>query len=251
VSDFLKPAPEKQDASRIVAYFSEHGVAPAFRDMLDQFFAAAGDRIHAYIHKKNKDMPAEAGGEPYALKSRISFMGTYKFLLITEAVDEPDFLSAEWSQAILGGTVPVYLGGPPNLAAFALPGSYIDARTFSSGSALWEYLSSFAAGASPDAETAYARFFAWKAGASKAHAADGPDIDALGTGAGVTSDACSPDAVRDVAQWPNPVVPGAAPASEAGIDVVAAAGWRCFRRGLDRCVHYSECRACTLAHSLT
>ena len=149
--------------------------------------------------------------------------------------------------------MPVYLGGPQNIAGFALPGSYIDARTFSSGGALWAYLSAFA-GASPEAEAAYARFFAWKTGAARAHAADGPAIDALGTGAGVTADACSTEGVRDVAQWPLPVVPGSpVPASDASgaIDGVAAAGWRCFRRGLDRCVHYSECRACTLAHALT
>ena len=253
IADFLKPPPAKTDPTRLVAYFSEHGVAPAFRDMLDQFFAAAGATatgVHAYIHRRNKDMPTEAGGDPFALKNRIAFMGTYKFLLITEAVDEADFLSAEWSQAFLGGTVPVYLGGPPNLANFGLPGGYIDARTFASGGALWDYLNTFA-GQSPTAEMAYARFFAWKMGAAAAFALDGPGIDALGTGAGVPAEACAAGDVKAVAEWPSPATPGSPPAADVGLDAVAAAGWRCFRRGLDRCVHYAECRACTLAHTLT
>jgi len=251
VADFLAPPPPKPDAARLVAYFSEHGVAPAFRDLVDGLFAAAGGALHAFVHKRNRELPDEAGGSPFALERRIAFMGTYKFLLVTEAVDERDFLSAEWSQAILAGTVPVYVGGPPNLAAFALPGGYVDGRTFSSGAALWKYLAAFGAGGDA-AEAAYARFFAWKKGAAAAAAADEPPGGgALGTGAGVAPDACAPEAVRAVAEWPAPAPPGAPPAPDAGLDAAAAGGWRCFRRGLDRCVHYAECRACKLVHEIT
>jgi hypothetical protein len=250
VADFLRPAPPKADASRLVAYFSEHGVAPAFRDMLDQLLAAAGERVHAFVHRRNRELPAEAGGDPFTLRQRVAFMGTYRFVLMSEAVDEPDFISAEWSQALLAGAVPVYLGGPPNLAEFAMPGGYVDARTFADGAALWAYLAAFDA-AAPGADDAYAHFFDWKAAARAAHTADGPSIDALGTGAGVPDDACAPEAVRAVAEWPRPAVPGEAQPADTGFEAAAAAGWRCFRRALDRCVHYAECRACTLAHQIT
>jgi hypothetical protein len=50
---------------------------------------------------------------------------------------------------------------------------------------------------------------------------------------------------------PVEVAPGEAQPADTGFEAAAAAGWRCFRRALDRCVHYAECRACTLAHQIT
>jgi hypothetical protein len=251
VRDFVAPPPAKPDASKLVLYFSEHGVAPEFRALLDDFAAAAGANLHAFIFKKNRDLPEEASGNPFALENRVAFASTYRFYLITEAVAEADFLSAEWSQAILAGAVPIYVGGPPNLAEYALPGGFIDARTFASGAALWEYVSAFAAG-KPGADDAYARFFAWKRGAAAAHAADEPGGDGvLGTGAGVAADACAGDVGHRVAEWPTPVPPGAPTISEDGLDALAADAWRCFRRALDSCVHYAECRACRHVHQIT
>lgn len=251
VRDFIAPPPPKTDASRLVLYFSEHGVAPEFRALLDDFAAAAGANLHAFIFKKNRDLPEEASGNPFALENRIAFASTYRFYLITEAVAEADFLSAEWSQALLAGAVPIYVGGPPNLAEYALPGGYIDARTFASGAALWEYVNSFAAG-KPGADDAYARFFSWKRGAAAAHAVDEASGDGvLGTGAGVAADACAGDVGHRVAEWPPPPGPGLPTIAEDGLDALAGDAWRCFRRALDRCVHYAECRACKHVHQIT
>lgn len=252
VADFLAPHPAK-GLGRLLAFFSEHGVAPgAPRVALDELFAAAGSDVHAYTHKRNREMPAEAGGSPFTLDARIAFMGTYRFLLITEAVADEDWLSPEWSQAILAGAVPVYIGGPPNLAAYALPGGYVDGSRFASGAELWKYLSSFDGNA---ANEAYNRFFDWKRGAALAFAEDEPEgAGALGTGDGVAPSACKPETVAATAAWPLPPVPGAplpTEADAAALDVLAAEAWRCFRRALDRCVHYAECRICRHVHQIT
>ena len=164
-------------------------------------------------------------------------------------------MSPEWSQAILAGTVPVYIGAP-NIASYALPGGWVDGRKFASGGELWAYLAAF----DPDAqgvdrgvvEAAYQRFFSWKEGALAASAADGEGD--LGTGEGVAADACNAIGVAAVNSWPLPPLPGTPYPADKDSDAlrtVAAQGWRCFRRALDRCVHYSECRLCRYIHAVT
>jgi hypothetical protein len=254
VEDYLAPAPRKGEG-RLLAYFSEHGVAPQDAGFLRELFAAAGQGIHAYVHMRNRELPAEAGGDPFQLSTRLAFMGTYKFLLITEQVLEADFLSPEWSQAFLAGTVPVYLGAP-NIAAYALPGGFVDARSFATGAELWAYLSSFAADGSGAVYEAYAQFFAWKAGAQRAAREDASVPPAvMGTGAGLHKEACSEEAVAAVKSWPRPPAVGSAPApaqqDAALLEATAASAWRCFRRALDRCVHYAECRLCQHVRSIT
>ena len=164
-------------------------------------------------------------------------------------------MSPEWSQALVAGVVPVYMGAT-NIATYAVPAGWVDARKFASGAELWAYLAAFdpdAPGADAGAvEAAYARFFAWKGGATAAMLEDGHGE--LGTGEGVFADACSDDHVAAVASWPRPPVPGApiAPDREGGaLQGVAADAWRCLRRGLERCVHYAECRYCRYVHALT
>jgi hypothetical protein len=250
VAHFLAPPPPKAEG-RLLAYFSEHGAAPAMGEFLGQLFEAAGARLHAYVHRRNTPLPPEAEGEPYALENRLAFLGTYKFLFITEQVEEADFLSNEWSQALQAGVVPVYLG-IPNIAQYALPGGWVDARRFASGGALWEYLSSFE-GEGEAAAEAYARFFEWKAGARAAAEEDGEGV--LGTGQGVAAGACVAEGVEAVRAWPLPPAPGggAPPAEAQGphLAKVAAAAWRCFRQHLDTCVHFSECRMCRWVHERT
>jgi hypothetical protein len=132
----------------------------------------------------------------------------------------------------------------------------VDGRKFATGAELWRYLASFdpdTPGASRDTvEAAYARFFSWKRGAMQAAIEDGSGE--LGTGEGVSEDACSFGSIRAVEEWPHPPPPGEPfPPEREGkaLDEVAMGGWRCFRRALDRCVHYAECRVCRLVHSLT
>jgi len=97
-----------------MAYFSEHGPSAqdrSFVEKLVQLMPTAGDvSMHSYINWRNTNIPAgeprrqhvlasahpcspalllaEAGGDPFQLAQRIQFMGTYKFLFITEDVLE-------------------------------------------------------------------------------------------------------------------------------------------------------------------
>ena len=48
-----------------------------------------------------------SGGTPFTLKKRLEFVGKYKFVMITEFSIEDDWVSPEWSQAFMAGTVPV------------------------------------------------------------------------------------------------------------------------------------------------
>jgi hypothetical protein len=99
-------------------------------------------------------------------------------------------------------------------------------------------------------DAAYARFFAWKEGAREAAAEDGEGV--LGTGEGVAAGACSREDVAAVAAWPLPPTPGEGEPPEAAAGAalrrVAKAAWRCFRKRLDTCVHFSECRMCRWVH---
>jgi hypothetical protein len=251
IDDFLAQPPAKTPG-RLLAYFSEHGNAPQFSPFLDQLFSAAGaDGIHAYVHRRNRDMPAEAGGDPYQLTRRIDFMGTYKFVLITEGVEERDFIEPEWSQVFLAGAVPVYLG-TPNIADFAPgPRSYISARDFASGADLWAYIQTYA----DDGPGSYESFFEWKKGANAAYDEDERNMQyAVGTRQGVVKDwpKAREDLVRDMTRWPRPGQPDP-PLSDGetvadGIREASKWGWRIFRQHLDSCVHYAECRLCEYVH---
>ena len=68
----------------LFGYFNEHGVAAAYSGVVNELFAAAGDRLHAFQHRRNRDVPTEFNPQPFQLTHRIDFMGTYKFLLVTE-----------------------------------------------------------------------------------------------------------------------------------------------------------------------
>ena len=60
-TDFLAPAPPKQQGHAI-AYFNEHGIAPQYKDFIQEFIAIMGpEKIHAYGHLSNRPMPIEAG----------------------------------------------------------------------------------------------------------------------------------------------------------------------------------------------
>jgi hypothetical protein len=61
VSEYLRPPPLKR-SERFIAYFNEHGIAPPFLKIVEELFAAAGDRMHSYgPFRSNRDMPDEAG----------------------------------------------------------------------------------------------------------------------------------------------------------------------------------------------
>ena len=265
VDDFLKPPPQKQPG-HLVAYFSEHGCAGQFSQLLNELFDAAGsdtgnapNGLHAFVHRKNRDLPPEASGDPFQLSTRIDFVGTYRFVLITEGTEEADFISPEWSQSFLSGTVPIYLGAP-NIEHYAPgPKSYINARDFSNGADLWNYLQTFVAAdesSHEHVEKLYSKFFYWKAGANAAFTHDeGGQRFPIGSGAST------------VEQWPQSHDEVAASvksssthpwAEETSSEEERKAftelsewGWRLYREKLDHCVHYAECRICKKVHELT
>ncbi len=186
-------------------------------------------------------------------------MSTYKFVLVTEAVEENDYISPEWSHAILAGAVPVYIGAP-NIAAFAPgPRSYIDIRDFSSAEELWKFLVRLG-----DNTEQYKQYFEWKKGANAAYKEDEGDANyGLGTGDGVRVDNIHLERLTErVKQLSLPSVGnennnnkkkdgahekgGAVEFNQTAMDA-----WRLFRSHLDHCVHYAECRLCQMVTKLT
>lgn len=332
VFDFMRvPGPGAKKPGRLLAYFNEHGIAREYGAVIDELFALAGDKLHSYIHKRNREMPPEAGGDPYQLSTRLAYLGTYKFVLVTESIVEDDWVEPDLSQVFLAGAVPVsergskharrrrgqatillvplvllpcvqrcghlhdnraaiphhalalcplcvrvrvcacvrvqvYIGAPNAVDYAPGPRSFIHIRDFPSARALWEYLASFEDD-SPESRARYAEFFSWKAHAMTVHMQDeaGSKV-ALGTGHGVAS-RFMPQAKLQAQMQKWAVVPqpgGGAPktlqqlqAANAGdasvvpYEDVAEAAWRNYRRQLDRCVHYAECRICELVTLLT
>jgi hypothetical protein len=228
VAHFLAPPPPKTPG-HAVAYFSEHGEDPSHSALVEGLLAAAGSEgVHAFAHRANAELPEQLARPEAGLADKLALIGTYRFLLITTPTTEADFLSPELSHALQAGTVPVYFGAE-NIDEYAPPGGWVDGRGFASGADLWAYLEAFS-GESEEATAAYAGFFAWKAGAARAAAEEAKrlgDSILLGTGQGVDPHACAEEA-----------------GSGGGEDEAAARWWRCFRKHLDHCVYYAECRIC-------
>jgi len=250
VADYLRPPPPKS-SSRFIAHFNEHGIASQFEPIIAELFQAAGESVHRYgPHRSNMQMPAEAGGNPYQLSRRIDFMGTYKFILITEAIEESSFISPEWSHAILSGAVPVYIGAP-NIGAFAPgPRSFINIRDFTSGVSLWEFLLKL------DHNVAeYQQWFEWKNGARLAYQDDeAVELYPLGTGTGYQVQEIAIEQLqKDVEKWSKPEqsLTGRSQRELNQFQITSVQAWRWFREHLNRCVHYAECRMCELVSELT
>ena len=265
VADFLKPPPQKKPG-HLVAYFSEHGCAGQFSQLLNEFFDAAGsdtgnaqNGLHAFVHKKNCDLPPEASGDPFQLSTRIDFVGTYRFVLITEGTEEADFISPEWSQAFLSGTVPIYLGAP-NIEHYAPgPKSYISARDFSNGADLWNYLQTFVAAdesSHEHVEKLYSKFFEWKVGANAAYTQD-EGGQRLPIGSGASTVEHWPQSHDEVAasvksSSTHPWAEDTSSEEETKrFSDLSQWGWRLYREKLDHCVHYAECRICKAIHEMT
>lgn len=61
VADYVQPPPDKKE-DRFIAYFNEHGIAPQYQGIIEELFQVAGDQLHRYgPHKRNREMPPEAG----------------------------------------------------------------------------------------------------------------------------------------------------------------------------------------------
>jgi hypothetical protein len=129
IFDFLRN-PKAKTEGRLLGYFNEHGVASSYRDIIDKLFDLAGDKLHSFIHRSNRPMPAEAGGDPYKLATRLDFMGTYKFMLVTEAIEGDDWIEPDLSHVFAAGAVPVCVLVPPAPLA---PPPYVLLRALCAG----------------------------------------------------------------------------------------------------------------------
>jgi len=122
-SAFLLPAPAK-NPSTLMGYFSGGGMDSYYSAWVTAFVEEMGADIHAYYLLKNMEFPPGVDTAP----TKIDLMGTYKFVLVTEQVMLEDWVSMEFSQALLSGAVPVYVGAP-NIEEFApAPDSFVHVR---------------------------------------------------------------------------------------------------------------------------
>jgi hypothetical protein len=167
----------------------------------------------------------------------------------------------------------VYIGAPNALAFSPGPRSFVHIRDFPSADALWAYLASFEDD-SPETLERYKReFFSWKQPAQMTFMMDEQgQNNPIGTGHGVVLSGLMPQAaLREQMQlWaPHPAAGGEQPpsfsetttvvsqelttagAKPLAFDRLCEAAWRNFRRRLDQCVHYAECRLCELTTLLT
>jgi hypothetical protein len=149
------------------------------------------------------------------------------------------------------------------------PRAIVHGRDFATGAELWEYIKTFAdvegdAAADAAAWERYSEFHAWKKGAWDAYMRDEQGQGfALGTGQGVSRSIvpAAERVPRIEAFAAKPAAAGGAVPSlaalkeaaggDAPFQALAADAWRAFRRHLDHCVHYAECRICELVSLLT
>ena len=106
---YQRPPPPKIPGRHVLS-FLEHGIAPEHREFVDALLDKLS--VDRYQYRMNHPIPDEAGGEPFSLERRLSFIGTYKFMIVAEEVVERDWVGPELSHALAAGTVPIYIGAP-------------------------------------------------------------------------------------------------------------------------------------------
>ena len=110
-------------------------------------------RTHSYGRiLRNRSLPADAGRE-----TKLAVIADYKFTLAFENSIGPDYVTEKFFDALIAGSVPVYLGAP-NVAEFA-PGRscYIDANDFAGPGELAAFLLQLASN-----DRAYGEYHAWR-----------------------------------------------------------------------------------------
>ena len=109
--------------------------------------------IDAYgRHRPNRTIE----GLDLGRQTKIETVGRYRFCLALENSIAPDYVTEKIFDALLAGTVPVYLGAP-NVGDFVPSNSYIDATSFASPAELAAYLHHLV-----ETPQAYEAYFAWR-----------------------------------------------------------------------------------------
>lgn len=155
LSAYVLP-PADKDVSKTVAYFSGGGLDHYYDNWIQGLIHELGTSLDAYEQFRT------VAQQPYSSTAqRIEVMCTYPFVLVTETVMLHDWVNAEFSQTLLAGSVPVYIGAPNILDYAPSPSSFVDIRTWITRHPreLAEYLRTVARD-----PVQYAAFFEWKRG---------------------------------------------------------------------------------------
>lgn len=149
-----------------IVYFCDHGVAPEYQKYIQEFLSLVRRPQSGVVLIDQGKASEYAGGEGvYHVDWRLGFYGSHKFALITEASLEKDWVSLDYSQTLLGGAVPIYIGAR-NIEEF-FPGvrgrgrgaetGIVDIRDFRNPMDLFEHVRMLL-----NDETEYRKYFEWK-----------------------------------------------------------------------------------------
>jgi glycosyl transferase family 10 (putative fucosyltransferase) len=111
-------------------------------------------KVASFGHVMNNQGDAHIGA---GQEAKLALIGQYRFTLAFENAIEPDYVTEKLYDALIAGSVPVYLGAP-NVREFApAEHCYIDASRFAGPAELAAYLNRLV-----EDERAYGEYLAWK-----------------------------------------------------------------------------------------
>jgi alpha-1,3-fucosyltransferase 10 len=149
---FERPLQPKDAGAPVAAFVSSAFDRSGRLALLDELMQLVP--VHSYgKQRRNRELPGDAGWE-----SKIAAVARYPFTLALENAVAPDYVTEKLYDALVAGSVPVYLGAP-NVRAFAPSDHcFIDARAFRSAADLARYLRALLAD-----EQAYRSYLSWRA----------------------------------------------------------------------------------------
>ena len=150
-AELLRNLPQAKTREKLVALFSSGRVDRSGRTGLVTDLMRRLD-VHSYGRcYRNRTLPEDVGR-----KTKLETIAGYKFTLALENAVAPDYVTEKLYDALVAGSVPVFLGAP-NVDEFA-PGDncYINAADFASANDLADYLLHLNGD-----EAAYQRYLSW------------------------------------------------------------------------------------------
>eukprot|EP01095_Lingulamoeba_sp_RSL-Kostka_P009662 TRINITY_DN3350_c0_g1_i1.p1 TRINITY_DN3350_c0_g1~~TRINITY_DN3350_c0_g1_i1.p1 ORF type:complete len:392 (+),score=98.51 TRINITY_DN3350_c0_g1_i1:76-1251(+) len=155
--DYLIPPPEK--TALISDWSYGHNNKKFMGELIRHFTDDSETNIDVFrTSLKNVELSHDVrDGEHFNLYSRMNKMGSYKFILFSEVTIENDYISPEWSQIFLSGSIPVYYGADNINDYVPGPNSFINARDFNSPFELFDYIKKV-----DNDDTLYNSYFNWK-----------------------------------------------------------------------------------------
>jgi len=99
-----------------------------------------------YWHVARKYVPSirrlRFANEPRSCEDKIKTLGSFRFSLAIENCVFPGYVTEKICDAMMAGTIPVYLGAP-DIEDFVPKECFVDMRNYSDFEDLWKYLSSW------------------------------------------------------------------------------------------------------------